>query len=463
MYKALFSGLAAQLDAAGLVMHGMMLVQDGQTVMEGYWKPFGADSMHRMYSMTKSVTSLAIGLLVDEGRIRLEDPVHQYFPDKLPENPHPYTLQATIRDLLRMSTQNSATSYTVRDTDWVKTFFHAAPSHAPGTLFQYDTAGTTVLATLVERLSGETLLDYLRPRLLDPIGFSKDARCVKTPEGHMWGGSGLICRLRDMARIGQLCLQGGTWEGKQLISADYIREATSRQIDNAETGYCGYGYQFWCLPEGFQLYGMGSQYVFCYPEKNAVFACVADTQLAGPRAGALVNCLVEAVYHALPQTVPADAAPVILDNLSIQPVQGPVHAACADRIDGKQYKLKGNPMHIEAVKLSFSGDQGTFAYTKKGQPMTICFGLGHLLPGVFPEIYFGERIGTPSASGYQILASAAWVEPEVLRIFVHVVDDYLGALSITVAYKGSDIAIHMSKAAEWFLGDYQGFAGGSAE
>lgn len=459
--NSIIKRLLDQLDSAGVNMHGLLVMHGNRTIAEGYYAPFDENSMHRMYSVTKSFTSLAIGLLAGEGRISLDDHVHTYFPDKLPEKLHPYTRQATIRDLLRMATQNSATSYTPQDDDWVRTFFHMQPSHPPGTVFQYDTAGTTVLAALVEKISGEPLLGYLRPRLLDPIGFSPDARCIRTPEGHMWGGSGLICRLRDIAAVGRLCMQGGEWEGRQLVPAAYVREATSRQIDNEQTGSPGYGYQFWCLPHGgFQLFGMGGQYVFCYPDRDLLFACMADVQADGPRCCEVITQCVEELYQDFPELLKAEEYPVWLEGLKVKPVQGMMDSPCRQTVDGKWYTLEPNPMHIDAIQVTFSQHEGTFTYIKNGQTHAIRFGLGRLCGGTFPEVYFGNRIGFPAAKGYDILTSAAWVETSCLSVFVHVVDDYLGSLRIKLGFTGNEIAVHMIKAAEWFLDDYQGFAGG---
>src|SRR5690606_31951476 len=132
-----------------------------------------------------------------------------------------------------MSTPNSANSYTRDDSDWAATFFQKEPSHPPGTIFSYDTSATVVLNTIVERISGVPFLEYMRPRLLDPIGFSENAWCIQTPEGTSWGGSGVICTLQDMAKLAYVCLNKGRWDGRQLISEEYIREATSKQIDTS--------------------------------------------------------------------------------------------------------------------------------------------------------------------------------------------------------------------------------------
>ena len=153
------------IDRDRTCMHGFLLVRHGLIAAEGYWAPYHKDSMHRMYSVSKSFVSLAIGLMIDEGKLSLNDPVSKFLPDKCPENLHPYTAQATVRDLLMMATQNPRNSYGRGDKDWAATFFHMNPTHPSGTIFSYDTAATVVLNTIVERISGMPFLEYMRPKL----------------------------------------------------------------------------------------------------------------------------------------------------------------------------------------------------------------------------------------------------------------------------------------------------------
>lgn len=198
-----------RIDSERICMHGFLLVRRNNIAAEGYWTPWSAERKHRMYSVSKSFVALAVGMMIDEGRLTLDDRVADYFPDKLPDKLHPWLAASTVRDLLTMSTAHSSTSYTRDDPDWVWTFFNRTPSHPPGTIFSYDTAATVVLTATVERLADMPFLDYMRPRFLDRIGFSPDAWCVRTPEGGSWGGSGVICTLRDLARVALACMNGG--------------------------------------------------------------------------------------------------------------------------------------------------------------------------------------------------------------------------------------------------------------
>ena len=456
-----------RIDAERICMHGFLLVRHNQIAAEGYWSPWSAERKHRMYSISKSFVALAVGMMIDEGRLTLEDRVATYFLDKLPETLHPWLAASTVRDLLMMATAHSRTSYTREDADWVWTFFNRTPSHPPGTIFSYDTAATVVLTATVERLAGMPFLDYMRPRFLDRIGFSPDAWCVRTPEGGSWGGSGVICTLRDLARVALACLNGGMWGDERVLPADYLRAATAKQIDNTIQGHHGYGYQIWREKEnGFSFRGMGSQFAICFPDKDFLFTCIADTQGA-PAGSAIPDVMREEIYPYLADApLPQDDAvhQVLTDKiaqLTVLPLPGKPDAPIRATVDGAWYAFEDNPMGITRIRLSFQGDQGTWEYSNDQGDNVLRFGIGRVLPGKFPQRnYYGEQIGLVPGIPYDCLASAAWLDEQTLNLEVYITDIYLGGLRICFAFKGDEIGVFMTKQAEWFLDEYEGFAGG---
>ena len=456
-----------RIDSERICMHGFLLVRRNRIAAEGYWTPWSAERKHRMYSVSKSFVALAVGMMIDEGRLTLDDRVADYFPDKLPDKLHPWLAASTVRDLLTMSTAHSSTSYTRDDPDWVWTFFNRTPSHPPGTIFSYDTAATVVLTATVERLAGMPFLDYMRPRFLDRIGFSPDAWCVRTPEGGSWGGSGVICTLRDLARVALACMNGGMWGEERVLPEEYVRAATSKQIDNAIGGNSGYGYQIWREQEnGFSFRGMGSQYAICFPDREFLFACIADTQGA-PAGSAIPAVMREEIYpHLSDAPLPEDrdaqaALSDKIERLAVLPIPGSPDARVASEVGGAWYALEDNPMGITRMRLSFHGDHGTWEYTNGQGDNVLRFGIGRVLSGKFPQRnYFGEQIGSVPGIEYECLASAAWVDEQTLNMEVYITDIYLGGLRISFAFKGEEIGVFMTKQAEWFLDEYNGFAGG---
>jgi CubicO group peptidase (beta-lactamase class C family) len=456
-----------RIDSERICMHGFLLVRRNQIAAEGYWAPWSADRKHRMYSISKSFVALAVGMMIDEGKLTLDDRVAEYFPDKVPEKLHPWHAASTVRDLLMMATAHSTNSYTRNDPDWVWTFFNRPASHPPGTIFAYDTAATVVLTATVERLAGIPFLDYMRPRFLDRIGFSADAWCVRTPEGGSWGGSGVICTLRDMAKVALSCMNGGMWGEERVLPEEYVRAATSKQIDNSIRGNSGYGYQIWRDEEnGFSFRGMGSQYAICFPDKDFLFTCIADTQGA-PSGSAIPDVMWEELYPHLadvPLAENRDAYAELSDKikrLAVLPLPGNLDASARSVVDDAWYALEDNPMGITRMRLSFRGDQGTWEYTNGQGDNVLPFGIGRVLCGKFPQRnYFGEQIGSTPGIEYECMASAAWIDEQTLNLEVYITDNYLGGLRISFAFKGEEIGVFMTKQAEWFLDEYDGFAGG---
>lgn len=456
-----------RIDAERINMHGFLLVRHNRIAAEGYWAPWSADRKHRMYSVSKSFVALAVGMMIDEGKLTLDTPVAQFFPDKAPAALHPWLAASTVRDLLMMSTAHSQTSYTRDDSDWVWTFFNRVPSHPPGSIFAYDTAATVVLTAIVEQLAGMPFLDYMRPRFLDRVGFSADAWCVRTPEGGSWGGSGVICTLRDLAKVGLTCMNGGLWGDERVLPEEYVRAATAKQSDNAIRGNSGYGYQIWREQDnGFSFRGMGSQYAICFPDKGFMFTCIADTQGA-PSGSPIPDVMREELYpHLADGPLPEDRATQAeltakIEQLAVLPLPGSASMPLAPNVNGVWYGLEDNPMGITRTRLSFQGDQGTWEYTNAQGDNVLHFGIGRMVSDKFPQRnYFAEQIGSIPGTPYDCLTSAAWVDEQTLNLEVYITDIYLGGLRISFAFKGAEIGVFMTKQAEWFLDEYEGFAGG---
>jgi CubicO group peptidase (beta-lactamase class C family) len=268
--QKLFRSLSEQTDILGV--HGVMLLRHGKVFAEGYWAPYRADLPHMLYSMSKSITSTAVGFAVEEGLLSLDEKLGDIFTD-LPAAQNKAMRQVTVWNLLTMSTGSRLNELgSMLDGDWVRVFLESNPKFEPGTTFEYNSMNSYMLAAIVCRRAGMPLVDYLKPRLFDPLGITRYTweTCPKNIEK---GGWGLSLTLEDAAKIGQLYLQRGNWEGKQLLSEAWIQEATRAQIEtpNGESKN-GYGYQMWISPHGYQFNGVFGQYVVVLPEYDAVAA-----------------------------------------------------------------------------------------------------------------------------------------------------------------------------------------------
>lgn len=460
-----------------LMMHSVMMLRHGLVFAEGYYAPFRQQDKHRMYSVSKTFVATAIGILSDEGKLQLSDRVVRYFLDKVPDNVHAYIRDMTIRDLLRMATPYSYITYVGDSEDWAKTFFSGKPDHPPGTIFSYDTAGSYILTVIVERLAQMPLMDYLRERGLEALGFSKDAWCVKAPEGNSWGGSGVICTTRDMALLGLVYRNGGMLEGKRILSESYAREATRRQIDNAAQvsrdylhGH-GYGYQIWIThDDSYAFVGMGGQLMICIPRLDMIFVCTADLQGAPGEYQPVFSALWEEIInHIDREPLPANhkAAALLeqrLQTLRLTMPGGESFSPFERGYWGSEYLMQDNIMGISSIRVTREDDIGELIMVKDGQEKRIRFGFDQYTEGSFPEDgYWGDTISVPAGRPYRCFAAAGWTEPRKLVIRVNIADDYFGNLTITLAFKDRQIALNMSKAAEWFLQGYEGFAGGERQ
>jgi len=312
-------------------LHSFMLVRHGQVIAECWWKPEAADKRHVMWSLSKSFNSTAVGLAVEEGKLSLEDPVLKFFPTEAPAEPSENLKAMRVRDLLTMSGGHDVEpKFDLTVGPSVKDFLAHPVTHTPGTWFRYNTPGSYVLSAIVKKATGQTALDFLKPRLFEPLGI-ENPEWGTTAEGYNFGGYGLFIRTEDIAKFGQLYLQKGKWNGKQLLPEKWVEAATSKQVDNskAPSGRTsdwqqGYGFQFWrCQHNAFRGDGRDGQICLVMPEQDAVIAITAQTGQMQSELDLVWEKLLPAFKSA---ALPADAAEQekltqAMANLTAHPVK----------------------------------------------------------------------------------------------------------------------------------------------
>ena len=263
-------------------LHSFMLVRHGHVLAEGWWSPYQAESPHALYSLSKSFTSTAVGLAIAEGKLSIDDEVLKFFPDDSPKEPSKNLQAMRVSDLLRMSTGNQAEVKLTPEGVWTKKFLAQPVPFKPGTHFMYNTPATYMLSAIVQKATGMTVLDYLRPRLFEPLGIEHPTWGA-SPQGVSLGGYGLSIRTEDIARFGQLYLQKGKWQGKQLVPESWVEAATARQTANGSNPKSdwdqGYGYQFWRSRHGaYRGDGAFGQFCIVLPEQDAVIAITSGAK-----------------------------------------------------------------------------------------------------------------------------------------------------------------------------------------
>ncbi len=338
-------------------LHSFMIVRHGHVVAEGWWTPYDATTRHELYSLSKSFTSTAVGLAIAEGKLSIDDPVLKFFPDKAPANPSNNLKQMRVHDLLRMSTGHQAEPAGPN----VKSFLAAPVPFKPGTHFLYNTPATYMLSAIVQKATGQTVLDYLKPRLFEPLGIENPTWGMSS-EGISLGGYGLNVRTEDIAKFGQLYLQQGSWHGKKVVPAAWIREATARQTSNGSNPQSdwdqGYGYQFWRARHGaYRGDGAFGQYCLVLPEQDAVIAITSGVRdMQG-----VLNLVWDKLLPAMTaEPLPADDATneklqAKLSKLTLPTPKGQAEAKTPDGIAGKTYHFPANDQKIEALTLESSG------------------------------------------------------------------------------------------------------------
>jgi CubicO group peptidase (beta-lactamase class C family) len=417
-------------DTSVDAMHSFMLVRNGQVVAEGWWSPYDAATPHVLFSLSKSFTSTAVGLAAAEGKLSLDDQVLKFFPDDAPPQPSPNLDQMRVRDLLRMTTGHqtepafwlgSEAPDSLRDATWVRRFLAHPVPFKPGTHFLYNTPATYMLSAIVQKQTGQTVLDYLRPRLFEPLGIESPVWDA-SPDGVTLGGYGLRARTEDIAKLGQLYLQKGVWNGRRFLPAGWVEEATARQTANGSNPRSdwdqGYGYQFWRSRHGtYRGDGAFGQYMLVLPQQNAVVAItsgVRDMQ-------AVMNLVWEKLLPAMrPEALAEDpgargALQTMLAGLSMRGPVGRPTSPLARQVSGRWYELPENDRGLRAIALDLSArSPALLVRTTVGESRTP-LGLGTWVRSRTGFANGMERLLSAPAQP-AVAASGAWTADNVFTV-----------------------------------------------
>ena len=414
------SAIAAFLDAVDqqqIELHSLVLLRRGHVIAEGWWSPYSAERIHLLYSLSKSFTSTAIGLAVEEGRLSVEDVVVSFFPDQAARNASEHFATMRLHHLLSMSTghvEDALDRVTQHGDDWIAGFFAVPPDQAPGTVFAYNNIATFMLSAILQTVTGEKLIDYLQPRLFKPLGIMQ-THWFENPQGINLGFSGLHITTESIVRFGQLYLQKGEWQGQQLVPRRWIETATVKHIvtDAEKTGDWaqGYGYQFWRgQRDSYRGDGAFGQFCLVLLEQDAVLATTAGVENMQSVLDLVWSHLLPAMGdEPLPEDEAAQSALTSqLANLSIEPTQGERTSPIAASISGKTYDFSydvGDDFHW--LTLHFHEDELLFlAEDDKGEHQVRC-GYAEWTPGT-------TTFRAPEEA--PVLCSGAWTAPDMFTL-----------------------------------------------
>ena len=344
-----------------LELHSFMLARHGQVVSEGFWWPYRPDRPHMFHSATKSFAVSGVAIALAEGRFALDDKVVSFFPDELPPVVSNNLAAMTVRDLLTMqaghANEISGSVWRQIKTSWITEFLKIPVVHKPGTRFVYSSAASFMLSAIVTRTTGQTLHAYMEPRFFAPLGIRNISWDVG-PGGINPGGNGLTGRTSDLLKLGILHAQQGRWEGRQILPAAWVRDATTPKVETGE-----YGYQWWMGPErAYYALGLFTQLSIVFPDHDAVLA------ITGAIDGSAK--LLPTVWKHFPRAFGANTVSAMRGadaalrqrtaGLRLLPALAFTTSPVAQRISGRSFRIDRNAEQVEQVRFTFADGRCLF-------------------------------------------------------------------------------------------------------
>ena len=432
-------------------LHHVMVVRHGKVVAELHLAPFRAEDSHTLYSASKTFTSLAVGIAIDENLLRLTDRVMTFFPDKRTIQVSDNMADMTVRDLLMMAS-GVKPDWTMRNnsTDWVKDWLAKPVDDKPGSLFQYDSMCTFMLSAIVQRVTGQTMLEYLQKKLFDPMHITM-ADWETSPDGINTGGWGLRVQAETMAKLGLLLLNKGNWNGQQLVSADYVQQACSRLIDGGakETvpptdGNQGYGYQVWQSkwPGSFRADGAMGQYTVVVPQEDLVVVILGMKLYGHEELACIWNQLMPGMKDAplKPENKLQKRLEKLCTNAKLSLPQGKPSSKKAN-VMGRTLQLSHNNFGL--ARIVVNGTSLNLVYedgTNEDLTMGYGFWQYNTLNG-FP-LYSIKSINRMKGmnQGFEAAVAYAWPKPMALEVRVHYVN-WISGVTYLFDFENSVVSI----------------------
>ena len=447
------------VDKSQHELHSFMMLRHGKVIAEGWWNPYRADLKHTLYSTSKSFTATAVGFAVCENKLTVDDKVITFFPDDLPEKVSPYLAELRVKDLLRMSVghRTDPTGEVSSNENWVKAFLQTPIVYKPGTKFLYNSVASHTLSAIVQKVTGQKTINYLKPRLFDPLGI-KGMDWETDPQSINTGGWGLRLKTEDMAKFGQLFLQKGKWQGKQILPATWVEQASTIKIEqdpdapqvrkDASDWLQGYCYQMWRSRNNcYRADGAYGQFIIIMPDQDAVVAITAETSDMQSE----INLVWEYVLPSIkPETLPAN--PEALQKLKGKlaslalPVPESRSSALESNISGKTFDFASNEKSLESADFEFGKGVCQLTLNTKQGAYKINFGAGKWEQGETTKYgpYLvsraqGNRVGLPP---FKVAASYTWKDETTLELTLRYIESP-HTETIKCSFKGDEVSVEV--------------------
>ena len=439
--------LFQDLEEGGFEVHGLMILRHDKVIAEHWWAPYGPEYTHAMYSSTKTFTAAAIGFAVQEGLVSIEDRVMDFFPELLPEKIPAGLPDLKVKHLLSMSAGHATTSYPGNGSDQVRSFLATEFAHEPGTSFAYDITCSHMLSRIITKVTGISLFEYLKPRLLDSIGISGDIVWEMDYDGCNMGNGGMHSRTSDLAKFGLFLKNRGRWNGQQLLDPKWIDEMTTPHIyqhpertaeeNSKDDGSQGYGYQTWMGRNGsYRAIGASNQVILVMPQYDLVVASNGSIRDE--------NGFNDIIYKFASTLSDRKLKPEkgfsLSDALSGYALATPFEkgdGASAVKSCTRRYRMHVNELDITNISFRFDAAGNCFMTIESaGSVNNIPFGLDCWLYGQTDRRILGGRSVYPNPMGttpYVTAGYCSWAEK-----------DRLDAYSLSMFNVGSADTFHIS-------------------
>ncbi len=439
-----------RIEENQIELHSFMVIRHGQCAAKGWWKPYDEKFRHPLYSFSKSLTATAIGFAEQEGILSLDEKIVDIFPDLLPENPSENLKKITLHHLLIMGCGHE-TEIMDNSENWISTFLHHPVFHEPGTFYKYNTAGTNMLAAVLRKKTGQNVTEFLKSRLLEPLGITS-LTCALLGDGTELGGGGMKMVTEDMAKFTYFLSKQGEWEGKQLLRKDWFERACRKQIETEgdSEGHVkdwaqGYGYQCWMCryPGSFRADGAYGQFGVVFPDLDLIVILTTATEQTQEELSALQEELIPYVKKEageLPPSPLADAVKARTADLALPPRRGTRNPFMEEKVSKHVYvsaPLMGNQQLPDSAEILIGGS-GLFSLeTSPIQEMRFAFGCDKMYwkvqeGGKEKEFVLSMRrnFAYSEADGHIYAGSAAWRTLNTLEMEIRRMDGLSGGRMI---------------------------------
>lgn len=417
--------------------HSFMLLRHGKVIAEGWWNPYRFDLRHTLYSLSKSFTATAVGFARAEGKLSLSDKVVSFFPNELPDTVSSKLEQLTVKDLLTMSVgqEPDPTGVVASDTNWVKRFLTLPIKYQPGSRFLYNSTATYMLSAIVSKVTGQKVIDYLQPRLFEPLGIAKPD-WEESPQHINTGGWGLRLRTEDIAKFAQLFLQKGKWNGRQILPQGWVEEAsTAHIIQHPEYSQAkrdssdweqGYGYQMWrCRNNAYRGDGAFGQYAIVMPEQDAVIAITSETADMQGELNLVWKILLPAMQKGnLPANAGADA--MLKKKLAALALPVKKDTMAPSLTQTKTFMMEPNAQDIRSLTFNFQNNTCEVIVKRDTSVYPIRFAANNWQQGETklkgPYLVSGARNSLSGLPPFKVAAEYTWIDSNSLELVLRYIE-----------------------------------------